>query len=224
MEEGVENKTEEKKEASKDAHKKDVTFPGSRRPKKRGKKIRRFIIILVVLAVVAGGAWFIFSEPKVEEDIELTPTPFEQVTPTSTEPEIDRQNIKIQVLNGTGIEGAASDLQEELEELGYSDVETGNAGNFNYEETQVTFDLTISDSVSEEVINSLEAIYENVDVDEKELDEFDIEIITGYTLGYTPAPTKKPTPTSAPTPTVTVTGTLTPTPTATPTPTPTPTP
>lgn len=88
------------------------------------------------------------STPGPSPDKE-TPTPTEEaeeeeededVTPTKSagSTTLDKSSLVIQVLNGSGISGEAGKVQASLEDLGYTDVTTGNADSFDYE------DLTIS--------------------------------------------------------------------------------
>ena len=59
----------------------------------------------------------------------LTPTP---------EILVDKQEIRIKVLNGSGVSGKASAVKEILKEKGYQEILTGNADSFDYEKTQVS--------------------------------------------------------------------------------------
>jgi len=63
------------------------------------------------------------SAPAVQ-----TPTPL----PT---PKIERKKVKIEVLNGSGIKGQAARMKKILTDLGYQEVVTKNADNFDYQKT-----------------------------------------------------------------------------------------
>lgn len=194
-----------------------VGFPQVRE-EKRGKG-KLIFIVLAILALVAVGVWLIFGRGNEEENdfVDVTPTRFEQSSsPTPTFVEIERDEIKIQVLNGTGVSGAAGDLKSDMETLGYSQITVGNADNQNYENTEVNFSDDVAQDVKDEIISKLESVYQEVDIKAGSVGEYDVRIITGYKKGYTPTTTPKPTTTSTPTPT----GNLTPTLTTTPTPTP----
>jgi len=218
MEDEGKNLQEESSDSS--APRTKVGFPQSKPQKKFNFK--RLIVILVILAVLAGGAWFIFGRGQEGGlSLEPSPTPFSTTsTPTPTSEEIDREDIRIQVLNGSGISGQAGDLQSELEELGYSGIEVGNASEQDNETTTVTFSSSVSSGVRDEILEALEDFFEDVDSETGSTGEFDIQIITGYPAGHTPttAPTSAPTTTATPTPTGQATGTVTPTSTPTPTP------
>ena len=62
----------------------------------------------------------------------LTPSP--SATPSS---EIKRSDLKIQVLNGSGVSGAAGKAMEYLESVGYKDVAVGNAKTSDFSQTEI---------------------------------------------------------------------------------------
>lgn len=193
---------------SEQSSKKDVTFPGSKKKKKGGKGLL-IVIAVLIIAAIGAGVWFIFSEPEVDDDFIATtsPTPVtSESTPTPTQEPIERSEIRIQVLNGTGIGGQAASTQEELEDLGYEDIEIGNADNQDFEAMSITFDEDVPQGVRDEIVSAFEEIFEEVDSEESELSDFDVVIITGYPTGHTPTPTDAPTATSTPTPTATESG------------------
>ena len=195
-----------------------VGFPNVQEEKKGKGKI--IFILLAIVALGAVAAWLIFGQGGQDDaEEEISPTPFSQSSsPTPTETQIERSGVKIQVLNGTGISGAAGELQEEIEGLGYSDIAVGNAGSQNYKNAEVTFSSGVDDKVKDEITDKLEAIYQDVDVKTGSVGEYDIRITTGYKKGYTPTPTTKAAATSTPTPTAGATGTVSPTLTPTSTP------
>lgn len=198
----------------------------------KSKSFPKILIIIVLLLFFGGALFLIFSKPGEKENLESTslPTPFvEDTNPSPTTPPevmeeaIDKDKIEINILNGSGISGAAGIFKKELEKLGYSKIEVGNASKQTYVKTLVTFDSSISESVKKEILDSLGKIYQGVESDVKSSTSFDVEIITGYPKGYTPTPSSKQS-TPTPTPTSKVTGTITPTGSVTVTQTPTPTP
>ncbi len=70
----------------------------------------------------------------------ITPTPSKGVpTPTgSTKAStLDRANLTVAVLNGSGEAGAATKASDALKKLGYDVVSSGNADNFDYETTTI---------------------------------------------------------------------------------------
>jgi len=221
MEEEVINPTPDQESASEEKPNKDVSFP--RRKEKKGSKKGLVILVIVIVIFIAGAAYYLLTGPSIDESAEqLSPTPDNQVTTTPTIPveEVIRDEISINVLNGTGISGAAGDLKDELESLGYSNVDVGNASSKGYESTELVFDSEVPNGARDEIRDLLETIYDTVEVSTDDLSDVDIEITTGYPKGHTPTATDAPESTA--TPTTAITGTITPTasPTSSPTPTP----
>ncbi len=105
------------------------------KPAKKGKKIfLLFFLALGILATVFGVSRLFLSPPQPSPSPSPTPGPVEEVI---VEPELDRADLKLQVLNGSGEKGVAGTAQEYLEGLGYQDIDAGNAEKFDYEETQI---------------------------------------------------------------------------------------
>ena len=202
-----------------------VTFPGDRKKKK--KKFNKLLAIVVIILIIVGVAALIYFKAGQGESEETT----EELTPTVTEERptstpvptifVDKSEVSIQVLNGTGISGQAGYLQDKLEGLGYDSIEVGNADDDDYSETKVTFDENLPDEIKDEITDELKGIYQDVDFDTEDLDDFDIEIIAGLRKGQE-FPTDAPKATKTPTPTEARSGTPTATPTPTNSPTPTP--
>ena len=110
--------------------------------------------------------------------IPATPTP-SAPTPTPTPPVI-REELKVKVLNGSGIVGKAGVVKDFLKNAGYEDILTGNAATFDYETTVIQFKKDqedVRDLVSKDIASELEdkAIFETLD----ETEAADIVIIVG---------------------------------------------
>lgn len=74
-----------------------------------------------------------------------TPTPTSKTTPTPTSTStsgLERSNLKLAVLNGSGVAGAATKMSNALKDLGYEVVSSGNADNFEYEKTEIQLKST----------------------------------------------------------------------------------
>ncbi|QQG44546.1 MAG: LytR C-terminal domain-containing protein [Candidatus Roizmanbacteria bacterium] len=68
------------------------------------------------------------------------PTPTPTVlppTPTPTLPQVNKQELKVKVLNGSGARGKASQVKDLLTEKGYGEILTDNADNFDFETTEI---------------------------------------------------------------------------------------
>lgn len=121
-------------------------------PSRRPKALIILIVFLLVLSVIIYlGTRFLGtgSEEEVDEAptpvIEATSTPEptqeEEPTPTGTESEsddLDRADAAIQILNGSGISGAAGSMSAVLKSAGWSDITTGNADSFDFEDVSIS--------------------------------------------------------------------------------------
>lgn len=193
----------------------DETPPNASVPEKT-KRARKFpgialkvIVVLVFLSLLAGAVFYLLNEPEVEEEIngevsysDEEPSPFPEIT---KEP-VDKTEITIEILNGTGIEREASYLQDRIRSLGYTSIETGNAQRKDYEISVVSFSSFLDEDVIKEVTDELEKVYVQVKTETHESLDYDIKITTGLRTGQTfptatPVP-ETPTPTSSPSATV----------------------
>lgn len=95
--------------------------------------------------------------PPTATPIPASPTP---IPPTATPtPAIERTEVRVQILNGSGIVGKASDVKEFLREQGYEEILTGNASAFDYETTVIQTkadDEALRDLVSKDITSELE--------------------------------------------------------------------
>ncbi len=109
------------------------------------KKILLFVIVALIVAILAGVILFFLGGSATAPDPE--PTPPSESTPTPTQaPELDRADLTLEVLNGSGEAGVAGDVASALEDLGYpSPISTGNADAYDYEETVIQLQEEFAD-------------------------------------------------------------------------------
>lgn len=109
------------------------------------KKIFRKEIILFLVSFIVSYFFFVFMSkyvPGIQKNLfvsrtpTLTPAPLPTSTPIPT-PVIDKEIIKIKVLNGSGTPGKASEVKNILIKQGYQEIVTGNADTFDYEITEI---------------------------------------------------------------------------------------
>jgi hypothetical protein len=153
-----------------------------------GKKY--FLIALIVifaLALVAGAVFVsrnsIKKETKIEEKapetLVLTPTPIgtKEASPAA---ELKREDLKIKILNGSGVAGEAKKAKDLLEDLGYKDIKIGNANSYGYTKVEISlkeeredYFKLLSEDLSEEytVLKTMEVL--------DEAEDFDAVIILG---------------------------------------------
>ncbi|OGH41809.1 MAG: hypothetical protein A3H79_04600 [Candidatus Levybacteria bacterium RIFCSPLOWO2_02_FULL_36_8b] len=132
----------------------------------KGKRFLFILIVLIILGGLAyTGKNLIGSKFQKAQKVEVTPTPTEEVFPTETPtPEVtvtptekaiqtptpkpkadpvdkatglNREDLTIEVQNGGGVVGAASKGADFLKSLGYHVASTGNADNYDYENTVI---------------------------------------------------------------------------------------
>lgn len=197
-----------------------VSFPGVPQPKK--KNVGMKIAILVALLVVIGGiAYVLLSNENPFSPAAPSPTPtvaqVEMPTeaPAPTAPPVSKEDLKLQILNGTGVPGEAALLQKEMEKLGIKIIETANADTKDYTKTEVSFASRVPEEVKTEITTKLQEMYTTVTVSDTAASGVDVKVITGPRKGAAAA--KSPTPSvrgastsKTPTPSKT-TGTVTPT-------------
>ena len=194
---------------------KDVTFPTTK-PKKGFNKL---LLLIPLILLLAGGAsyWLFFTKPSdTVNNSEITPTPIVQTSSTPTPEPVKKEDIQIQIYNGTGIPGEAALLKTRLEKLGYENIETANADSKDFTAAEVQFPENMDIQAMTEISENLEEYYNDVQVSSSGSGNT-VKITTGIRKGYaSPTPTKKPT--ASPTKSPTITGSITPTITPTPSP------
>ncbi|PIV01178.1 hypothetical protein COS54_01480 [Candidatus Shapirobacteria bacterium CG03_land_8_20_14_0_80_39_12] len=159
----------------------------SEKSPKKGKMFLLFSgIILLVGGLTVGG--ILFSQkalegtnPPVPSETKPTSIPtIVNTAVTTPTPEITKKDLKVSVLNGSGIAGLASKAKAFLEGLGYQVVYTGNAEVFTYETTEVSIKEDKQMFLAD-IVKSLSEKYtlssKNPTLDPKS--EFDIVITLG---------------------------------------------
>lgn len=143
-----EEKKEEKVEETSDSKKEESSEEeeGSKKDKPGvGKLLWIIIPTTLLVGALAGGVITYFSGyssavPEPTPTAQATIPPDTEQTTTETtdqEKELQRSEVKIQVLNGSGVGGAAGKARDVLEKLGYVDVAVGNADSSTYTETEI---------------------------------------------------------------------------------------
>lgn len=99
---------------------------------------------LLVGALVGGFITYFSGVSKLNKE-NSTPTPISSDSAT-TEPSstassagtLKKDTLKIQILNGSGVSGAAGKAKTYLEGLGYKSIDTGNASASDFTETEIS--------------------------------------------------------------------------------------
>ena len=196
-------------------------------PKQIKKSSRKVLMGLLVALPVIGVIGFVFltirsssERIEIESGGQVESVSVEEEQTPSPVPEIDKEEVLVNVLNGTGIVGEAAYLRGILAGIGFEKIEVGNADSEDRQSASVSFSDRIPQSMQEEVVSKLESAYTDVEVaGGAPSGDFDIEVITGSRPGVEKkTPTPKPTSTATVSPAATPTSTSTPAATATPTP------
>lgn len=114
--------------------------------KNRSMPRRSFMISGVVAILVIAGIIFYgvtSSTSRIASmPAEPTPKPLPSQTPVPTEA-IDPSSVSIQILNGSGMKGASSNVQDILEREGFTNTTVGNADSFSHEKTTIQTKQTV---------------------------------------------------------------------------------
>lgn len=170
-----------------------VTTPPQPMRKEGGSK--KTVILVAIIMLIAAGIFLIVRGLGGKSEVTPSPTPTENLftpSPTETPEEVDKSDVDIQVLNGTGIGGEAAFLQEKLQGLGYEKIDAGNADSTDNETTEVTFSSSLPEAIVDEITKELEDIYKDVNTTTSRSASIDVKIVTGLRKGQTPRPTSTP--------------------------------
>lgn len=101
-----------------------------------------------------------------------------QPSPTA-KPLMDKSAIKIQILNGSGIEGQAGKLSNLLEGVGYNDVTIGNTDNLE-QRTTIVYNKLVSKDVLSEITDSIKSEFPDPTLREaSQSADYDVIVTTG---------------------------------------------
>lgn len=104
-----------------------------------------FLFAFFGFAIVLIFAFFIFGknllkEPSSPAEFQVTPVISPKVEETvQPQSAIKREDVKLRILNGTGEPGLAAKVKDDLEQVGYKNIETGNADHYNYLKSEIHY-------------------------------------------------------------------------------------
>lgn len=215
------NQSQESTQETYQPQEEKVSFPTVGAEKKSGGAKTLLIIGILVLVGILGYVIYQSASGKneqesLEENIPYnnlaTSAPEATIVPSaspvsSPAASIDKEKLKVQVQNGTGITGEAAYLQNIIKELGFTNVSVGNAATQDNDDTQVSFSSSVPSSVVTEITNKLNATYQTVSKTSSTSTTYDIVIVTGLRKGATAKPSASPaaSPTASPKPSPTAT-------------------
>ncbi len=158
-----------------------VSVPAVEVPKKDNGWV--WMLVAFVMGAVAGTVtgYMVARVQKSEiksqnlTGVQISPTP----TATPAAVEIKRADLKVQVLNGSGVAGAAGKAKTFLEGLGYADVKTGNAdGDFAKTEIEIKESKSAASEMIKKDLKDKYTLADTVGVLDKTFD-YDVVITLG---------------------------------------------
>ncbi|OGH11266.1 MAG: hypothetical protein A2857_06600 [Candidatus Levybacteria bacterium RIFCSPHIGHO2_01_FULL_36_15] len=94
-----------------------------------------FIISLILTSSAIASKFLVKQNtgtvPKIKAKSKVK-SPSKKIIPSSTPPSLEKQSVKIEVLNGSGKAGSATVLSDYLKNKGYENIKTANAEDFSY--------------------------------------------------------------------------------------------
>lgn len=125
-----------------------------------------------------------FREKKAEikketSDRDSTGESSQSAKEASSSAQVGKEELKVQILNGSGVAGQAKKLKDEFVKMGFENIEVGDSDETANEETIVIFSQKVTLGLEQELVPKLEEIFEKVNTKESTKEEFDITITTG---------------------------------------------
>ena len=158
-------------------------------PKSFAKKNKNILFIILAALIIISGISFLFIKQKRQPgpskkeagiaQVSPIPTPAEESTTAAEITEISKNDLKIQILNGTGIAGQAQDVADLLTSNGFSKITLGNSATTGNTQTTAVFKDRVPQIVKDDLTQKLEEIFETVQVETLQESDFDIAITTG---------------------------------------------
>lgn len=123
------------------------------------------------------------NQPAVIPDV--SPTPVPALQPVQENPEstassqLLKKNLKINILNSSGIIKQAEILKNRLVAVGFENIITGNIQPTNSTKTLIIFSSTVPDNIKKTITDEVKKVNFDVSVQENTKSEFDCTIIIG---------------------------------------------
>jgi len=137
-----------------------------------------WMLVAFVLGAVVGTVtgYLVAKTRNTTTVVQASPSPTPSPSPAATE--IKRADLQIQVLNGSGVAGAAAKAKTFLEGLGYVDIAAGNADG-DFQLTEIAFKKAAG-KYTDTLAKDLEAKYTlGPNVELEETSNYDVVITLG---------------------------------------------
>lgn len=123
----------------------DLNIPS----KSKSSKKPIILVIILILLVIIGFLLFKYRSSIKQMVVGPTPspTPIETPIPTETPQALIRSDWSFEILNGSGVTGQAKKIADQIKNLGYSVVKSGNADKQTYTQTQIQVKSDFKDKI-----------------------------------------------------------------------------
>ncbi|OGG07670.1 hypothetical protein A2872_01780 [Candidatus Gottesmanbacteria bacterium RIFCSPHIGHO2_01_FULL_42_12] len=149
---------------------------------------RSLAIFLAVLVIFGFGGFLGYRYLQSKKNVALEPVPDTQITPVPKDIEATpssqvlefkkREMLEIKVQNGSGKTGEAAKVRDELDKLGFSQIEIGNAATKSAI-TLVNLSINVSPPDQKEILTMLEKWYKSIKATTSAGLTSDVEIVIG---------------------------------------------
>lgn len=145
--------------------------------------MNKYLWALLPVVLIAGaliGGVFIYRAGTGEETVQKASSLPVGTSESRPIPGPKREDLKLQVLNGGGVAGNASKAKSFLEGVGYKDVATANADNYDYKTTIITVKKSkkdYGDLLAKDLVKNYEATISSTFLNEK--NSFDAVVTIG---------------------------------------------
>ncbi|MBI2011933.1 LytR C-terminal domain-containing protein [Candidatus Daviesbacteria bacterium] len=142
--------------------------------------------ILIAVVLLIYGAYYYFegkpfsnSQPT-NQTTDSAPSPSINISlPNASSSAVRKEEIKIKILNGSGVAGQAGRVRNSLLKLGFKNIEIGNDPNADGEKTVVEYISQVNSDILDEILSELKRSFKNISTEKSKIDDFDVVIITG---------------------------------------------
>lgn len=121
---------------------------------------------------IINGIWYFIYEPEKNKDV----VALLGGSVPSSGAKADNKNIKVQIFNGSGIDGAGAKVRQELEKKGYKVISTGTISGVKFTTSHI-IDKTIKGSNAKQVAYDLDISH--IEKDQDVLSNADIVVVLG---------------------------------------------
>lgn len=158
----------------------------SEKPEPHLVRILFGLVAVLLLGSLAFGAYQFrqgFKQQNKTDAQKIIETAVQSPSPESSAValvSVKKEDLKIQVLNGSGVAGQAGSIKERLESLSFGNISTGNSPFDNKSETVASYSARVSEKDKDEIKGVLELNFGKIlSGNENSGTQYDITIITG---------------------------------------------